>query len=99
MCHGHEGRTRCSEGSLVFCLDNGVHFTGPEEAGRRWLDRDRERLAGTDTTDVQNSGARADGRDTVKQSMTPPPGVRRCVLFGTEVECTSVIAPHRRRAY
>jgi reverse transcriptase-like protein len=27
MCHGHEGRTRCSEGSLVFCLDKGVHFT------------------------------------------------------------------------
>jgi len=26
MCHGQEGRTGCSEGSLDFCLDNGVHF-------------------------------------------------------------------------
>src|SRR5579863_3059995 len=25
-CHGHEGRTGCSEGSLDFCLDNGVHL-------------------------------------------------------------------------
>jgi len=28
-CHGHEGRTECSEGTLVFCLDNGVHFRAP----------------------------------------------------------------------
>jgi hypothetical protein len=26
--HGQKGRTRCSEGSLVFCLDNGVHLRG-----------------------------------------------------------------------
>ena len=26
-CHGHDSRTGCSDGSLVFCLDNGVHFT------------------------------------------------------------------------
>ena len=26
-CHGHEGWTGCSEGSLVFCLYNGVHLT------------------------------------------------------------------------
>src|SRR5262249_25453702 len=26
--HGHEGRAGCSEGFLVFCLDNGVHFRG-----------------------------------------------------------------------
>src|SRR5215211_1436459 len=27
MCLGHEGRTGCSEGMLVFCLDNGVHYS------------------------------------------------------------------------
>jgi len=26
-CHAQEGLTECSEGSLVFCLDNGVHYT------------------------------------------------------------------------
>src|SRR3954468_2908216 len=41
-CHGHDGRTNCSEGSLVFCLDNGVHYRA--EAQDR-IDRDKSRRA------------------------------------------------------
>ena len=26
-CHGQEGRVRCSEGTLDFCLNNGVHLS------------------------------------------------------------------------
>ena len=35
--HGYEGRTSCSEGTLVFCPNIGVHFTPRYEVDRtRW---------------------------------------------------------------
>jgi hypothetical protein len=47
-CHGHDGRTRCSDGSLVFCLDKGVHFTLTVTEGQaaRFLDALEETCSG-----------------------------------------------------
>ena len=49
--HGYEGRTRCSEGTRVFGLDNGVHLRVPERIAHlvyldTFVPRDGESMAG-----------------------------------------------------